>query len=63
MNTIFTFDLQMSNNCNSARFGMQRSIDMSIVSAKSAKELIQSPVVFSQLGDKQAQSAKRVKGE
>ncbi len=27
VNTIFVFDLQMSNNYNNARFGMQRSKD------------------------------------
>ncbi len=27
MNTIFIFDLQMSNNCSNARFGMQRCKD------------------------------------
>jgi hypothetical protein len=27
VNTIFYFDMQMNNNCNNARFGIQRSKD------------------------------------
>ncbi len=64
MNTIFIFDLQISNNYSSARFGMQRSKDdMSSISVELAKESVQSPVVFSQSRDKWAQLTKGVKGE
>ncbi len=42
VNIVFIFDLQKSNNCNSTRFGMQKSTyDMSSVSVKSIAIFIQ----------------------
>jgi len=47
MNIIFIFNLQMNNNCRSARFGMQRSKDdMLGVLAESATRFAQSSRVF-----------------
>jgi hypothetical protein len=48
VNIVFIFDLQMSNNCSSEGFGMQKSKDdMSSISAKSTIIFSQSSRVFS----------------
>jgi len=49
VNTILIFDLQMNNNCNCTRFGMQKFIDdMLSISAESATIFVQSSRVFTQ---------------
>ncbi len=49
MNTIFIFDLHMSNNYNNAGFGIQRSKDdMSGVSIESARIFVRSLRIFTQ---------------
>jgi hypothetical protein len=47
VNTIFIFDLQKNNNCNSVRFGMQKFInDMLGILAKSVAVFTWSSRVF-----------------
>ncbi len=49
VNTIFIFDLQMSNNCRIARFGMKRSKDdMLGILTESTTIFVQSSRVFAQ---------------
>jgi hypothetical protein len=55
MNIVFIFNLQMNNNCNNAKFGMQRSLDdMLSISTKSIAVFAQSLELWAQLVEKLA---------
>ncbi len=55
MNIVFIFNLQMNNNCNNAKFGMQRFLDdMSSISTKSVAVFAQSLELWAQLVEKLA---------
>ncbi len=60
MNIVFIVNLQMSNNCKSAKFGMERfNDDMSGVLAKSIATFILSLKVFAQSLELWAKSTKK----
>ncbi len=61
VNIVFIFDLQTSNNCNSAKFGMQKSTnDMSGVSAESTSIFAWSLGIFTQSSELCAQSPEKL---